>query len=420
MKLRYSIAVCIAATGGIADASTHRDPAALATPPGITIKVAALRGPDNQNREHLLFADAKGWTLYVSQNDKPLKSTCAGTCATEWVPLQAPTPHLRVGDWQSFSRADGLTQWAFQERPVYTYANEGKDSVPQTPRVPDAYDKRLGAPSTVLRSTSGHNVKGHAFIEVSAGTWQLPVGVRIQEVRAAHGHVLTNSKGMTLYVFDGVADTVSTPEWIPFRAPFIARPTKQFGLANRSDGIHQWTFQGKPLFAFAGDSRGGDARGSSVNAKFRPAYVLPYFVPANVAVRPNSHYGGLLVTGGNQTLYTREIRHDGADDGILGDRGDLVTGTRIGLQGCDDECEKTFQPFLAPEDAQACGYWSVYQRKDGKKQWAYFGYALYTYVKDRPGQTTGNLVYEPSRDAGRATQGQQQIDMGLRWRVLPP
>ena len=49
--------------------------------------------------------------------------------------------------------------------------------------------------------------------------------------------------------------------------------------------------------------------------------------------------------------------------------------------------------MVAPADAQPKGDWMVYTRKDGSKQWAFQGFALYTYAVDtRPGIVDGNNV----------------------------
>jgi predicted lipoprotein with Yx(FWY)xxD motif len=54
-------------------------------------------------------------------------------------------------------------------------------------------------------------------------------------------------------------------------------------------------------------------------------------------------------------------------------------------------CTDVWPPALAPEGADAVGLWSVITRRDGRKQWAYDGGALYTSVLDqRPGDLIGS------------------------------
>ena len=70
-------------------------------------------------------------------------------------------------------------------------------------------------------------------------------------------------------------------------------------------------------------------------------------------------------------------------------------GKRLGPNGCvDADCLTTWQPFLAPADAQPNGYWEPIARPDGTKQWAYKGYALYTNTSDKaPGEHYGQATY---------------------------
>ena len=54
-------------------------------------------------------------------------------------------------------------------------------------------------------------------------------------------------------------------------------------------------------------------------------------------------------------------------------------------------CMEVWPPVFAPATAQPVGKWSIVQRKDGSKQWAYGGLALYTSVLDvAPGDINGD------------------------------
>ncbi|MGE4063099.1 MAG: hypothetical protein AB7E79_07000 [Rhodospirillaceae bacterium] len=57
-------------------------------------------------------------------------------------------------------------------------------------------------------------------------------------------------------------------------------------------------------------------------------------------------------------------------------------------------CVELWPPVLAEADAKPVGKWTVVDRKDGTKQWAYDGYALYTSNLDElPGDTRGGRKY---------------------------
>ncbi len=85
--------------------------------------------------------------------------------------------------------------------------------------------------------------------------------------------VLTNSKGFTLYSF--APDTATTSKcngtcaqnWPPVTGPVTAAGvTGTFGTIKRSDGSIQATFDGHPLYTFAGDTAPGQAKGNGLNA----------------------------------------------------------------------------------------------------------------------------------------------------------
>lgn len=73
-------------------------------------------------------------------------------------------------------------------------------------------------------------------------------------------------------------------------------------------------------------------------------------------------------------------------------------------------CAQAWPPALAPANAQPVGKWTVITRKDGRKQWAYDGFALYTSNLDkRPGDVLGGDSYEHKGD-----------DPAVRSPVQPP
>jgi predicted lipoprotein with Yx(FWY)xxD motif len=62
-----------------------------------------------------------------------------------------------------------------------------------------------------------------------------------------------------------------------------------------------------------------------------------------------------------------------------------------GKSACNGPCAANWPPLIADADAKASGEWTVITRDDGKKQWAYKGKPLYTWIKDqKPGDKTGD------------------------------
>jgi predicted lipoprotein with Yx(FWY)xxD motif len=61
-----------------------------------------------------------------------------------------------------------------------------------------------------------------------------------------------------------------------------------------------------------------------------------------------------------------------------------------GKTNCYDKCAVAWPPFMAAADAAAEGEWTIVDRTDGTKMWAYEGKPLYTYVEDKKaGDMTG-------------------------------
>ena len=64
-------------------------------------------------------------------------------------------------------------------------------------------------------------------------------------------------------------------------------------------------------------------------------------------------------------------------------------------------CAQVWPPALAPDDAEEVGKWTVVERADGAKQWAYDGYPLYTSNLDkRPGDVLGGTKIDSGGDGG--------------------
>lgn len=60
---------------------------------------------------------------------------------------------------------------------------------------------------------------------------------------------------------------------------------------------------------------------------------------------------------------------------------------------CYDECAKEWPPYLSAADAKAEGKWTLVERTDGSKVWAFDGHPLYTYHDDKkPGDVNGDGV----------------------------
>lgn len=95
--------------------------------------------------------------------------------------------------------------------------------------------------------------------------------------------------------------------------------------------------------------------------------------PEGIGMRDTS-LGQVLTDADGMTLYTFD-----KDEG--------------GVSACYDKCAENWPPLLASEGAEADDDFGLTERKDGSKQWTYYGKPLYLWVKDtKPGDTTGDGV----------------------------
>jgi predicted lipoprotein with Yx(FWY)xxD motif len=71
-----------------------------------------------------VLTDAKGMTLYSFDKDAAGVSNCNDGCAAAWPPLTADAYAAADGDWTIIGRADGTKQWAYDGKPLYTFASD--------------------------------------------------------------------------------------------------------------------------------------------------------------------------------------------------------------------------------------------------------------------------------------------------------
>jgi predicted lipoprotein with Yx(FWY)xxD motif len=95
---------------------------------------ATVRGPAVSAKTSSfgrILVGPNGHTLYLFENDKNGKSTCAGMCATLWPPLiTAGKPVAGAGVKASLigtiTRADGRRQVTYNHHPLYAFAKDAR------------------------------------------------------------------------------------------------------------------------------------------------------------------------------------------------------------------------------------------------------------------------------------------------------
>ena len=83
----------------------------------------------------------------------------------------------------------------------------------------------------------------------------------------AKGAVLTDAKGMTLYIFDKDSEGKSAcngpcaTNWPVLKAEAGDAASDGYTIITRDDGGKQWAYKGKPLYTWKNDHQAGDITG---------------------------------------------------------------------------------------------------------------------------------------------------------------
>jgi len=385
------------------------------TPPGIQVLLTELDGP--------VFATEQGKTIYEWPSHK-LRNGYSGetqgnpacydevltetaglmspyppgiilpeldsrpSCTDLWPPLYADDGAEPVGEWSIVERKDGTRQWAYDEQPLYTSA---KDRQPGD--VIGGSTRRYGGDSPAWR--------------VPIGPAPLvPPGFAVRST--SNGRLLTTEKNESVYVFD--EDTAVSSNcheacastWQPILAPQLARAKGEWTLLERSPGVRQWVYRGKPLYTYANDTRswslqGSDVPGwSNVYTQKAPPWPEGFTVQSTIA-------GTVLADANGMTLYTYRCGDDSADQ-LSCEHPDDTQVYRIAMCGGDaDTCRKTWK-YVEAGDAEAgtsrswqvieidpdSGHFASPEDEDALRVWAYRDRPIYTYAADeQPGDVHG-------------------------------
>ncbi len=73
-----------------------------------------------------VMATEKGMTLYTFDKDAKGKSNCDPDCLKKWPAFHADAKAKAEGEWSLVKAADGKEMWAYEGKPLYTYAEDKK------------------------------------------------------------------------------------------------------------------------------------------------------------------------------------------------------------------------------------------------------------------------------------------------------
>jgi predicted lipoprotein with Yx(FWY)xxD motif len=402
-----------------------KDLAVAATPPGITLQTITVPKAGGPAPLVDAYANADGMTLYTYDQDvTPNVSTCTGDCAKTFVPMAA-AKDAKAGDkWSVLNRADGIKQWAYKGKPLYTYINDKGPGfyAGNKPR------NRGGAAAQKTPQKDQPLAAGwQAALFNPADDFTFPAGISLEEIPNVFGQVLVDQRGMTLYAYDGdpkndkqscIAKTVSCgPHWVPVAAPQLSGPVGDFSIVTRRDGSKQWAYRGRALYTYSGDIVPGEAHGVGASKSWEVAMLVRYFTPQGVTAGHLINFGFSLTTDKGMTIYRRDSKGLVTSGHLVASNlsGVPTTGRVIGTRGCDSECLQTWKPLVAATNAKPTGYWEIMTGADGTRQWAYKGFALYTYTEDtEPGDVTGQSIYDIIISDGLQNSPYEPLVAGLQ------
>ncbi len=210
------------------------------------VKTAAPQG----GGEMTSSAARDGFALYTFDNDSAGVSNCSASCLTNWPALMANEGAQAAAPYSLIQRASGEKQWALNGMPLYFFVGD-----------------------TQAGETNGEGVGGNWHLARIA-----PVAVSVHPQKAAlliaHGNLIkangdadTSHQDLTLYTYDKDPLNQATCNggclitWPALYATTDAKAFGDFTLVTRSTGEKQWTYKGKALYFYLGDSAAGDVNG---------------------------------------------------------------------------------------------------------------------------------------------------------------
>ena len=296
--------------------------------------------------------------------------TCLEECIEIWHPLQAEASDQSLGQWVVIKRPDGILQWAYQGKPLYTFIN---DTFPGA---------RLG---------DGRARSWNVLFDPI----DVPAGMTIEAT--VLGFVLADHRGRTLYTrtpstATGKQKALEEPDhWTPFNAPWLALDQGEWSIKSLDGVARQWAYEGRLLFTYKKDSDSHDVHGHGLDEEWsavilEPAPALPSWMTVQ-----QIDLGLAYANEQGLTIYAPVD----------------INAIKV-AQTCPQECMQEFwRPILPKAGDSSVGNWVIVDNDNGQKQWSYKGQLLYTHTRDmKPGEMKGNGIGVGYR-------------IGDGWRIIP-
>ena len=234
-------------------------------PAGITVKEV----PDATG---LALVDYRNRTLYALDGDVKREKKLDSS----WVPAAAAQLAEPKGDFTLIMREDGIKQWAYKGRALFTSSTDlapgDANGIGVDKKVAPAVVYAYFMPDNVsVQNTPG---QGRILATASGITLYKREGVVHQ---SGGGHSLRRGHPNRPAVGRDIGINVKCGEeclqvWRPYTAPANAQPQGFWNIALRPDGTKQWVYQGYALWTYGGDKKPNDMKG---NDDFTYAYAAP-------------------------------------------------------------------------------------------------------------------------------------------------
>lgn len=320
------------------------------------------------------------------EGDAPDSTTDAESCAGAWPPLLALESAQASGDLGFITRDSGARQWAYKGFPLYTYIGDSAQGDISGEGLNDVWF--LARPDAV-----SVNTQAGADVYVANGT---------VKTASSNNEILTELRedkdGLSLYTFDvdgvgssacyGLNGDECITAWPPLLADKEAKASYPLSVITLDNGLLQWAYQDKPLYFFVGDSAPGDVNGDGLGGVWHVANNQPAIVRTVDDIARLSATGNVLVllpeSETSDTLSAQRVDRD---------QFTLYTfdADEPGVSNCSDDCAAAWPAFIADENDNASGDFSIFTRTDGLSQWAYNDMPLYFFVGDtEKGQINGD------------------------------
>jgi predicted lipoprotein with Yx(FWY)xxD motif len=210
----------------------------IKTPPELSVTSTVLG--------HVL-ASSDGLTLYVNNSDEGSAAIeCDNTCLETWVPAKAPWAATNYGDFSVHARADGIYQWAYQDKPLFLFSGDSERG-----------------------DLNGDGVDGLWSSMLLEPAPPMPDWVKV--VGSDGGPLYADSNGMTLYTLyedrNGLEQTrmggnqcdeaCLDKYWTAVPAPSKTAPVGSWSVIERGVQTLQWAYMGRPLYTLNLETRPG-------------------------------------------------------------------------------------------------------------------------------------------------------------------